>query len=52
MAEENQVQQVTTKDPKKVNQGKELAEWNRMKREKYVQMTKAQSEPKGDKFVS
>ena len=33
MAEENQIQQVTTKDPRKVAQGKKLAESNRMKRE-------------------
>ena len=33
MAEENRVQQVTTKDPKKVEAGKRLAEYN-CKREK------------------
>ena len=33
MAEENQVQQVTTKDPKKVEVGKRLAECNHKKRE-------------------
>ena len=33
MAEENQVQQVTTKDPKKVEAGKRLAEYNRKRRE-------------------
>ena len=31
--EENQMQQVTTKDPTKVEAGKKLAEWNRRKRE-------------------
>ena len=38
-----QIQQVTTKDPKKVEQGKRLAEHNHRKREELVQM-KAQSE--------
>ena len=33
MAEENQIQQVTTKDPKKVEVGKRLAEYNCRKRE-------------------
>ena len=33
MAEENQIQQVTTKDPKGVEAGKRLAEYNRKKRE-------------------
>ena len=33
MAEENQVQPVTTKNPKKVEAGKRLAEYNRRKRE-------------------
>ena len=33
LAEENQVQQVTTKDPRKVEQGKKLAESNRIRRE-------------------
>ena len=32
-AEENQIQQVTTKDPRKVVQGKKLAESNCIKRE-------------------
>ena len=33
MAEENQIQQVMTKDPKKIEVGKRLAEYNRRKRE-------------------
>ena len=33
MAEKNQIQQVTTKDPKKVEAGKRLVEYNRRKRE-------------------
>ena len=33
MAEENQVQKVTVKDPKKVEQGKRLAEYKRKRRE-------------------
>ena len=33
MAEENQIQQVTAKDPKKVEAGKRLVEYNRRKRE-------------------
>ena len=33
MTEENQIQQVMTKDPKKVEAGKRLAEYNRRKRE-------------------
>ena len=33
MAEENQIQQVMMKDPKKVAAGKKLAEYNRKKRE-------------------
>ena len=33
MAEENQVQRVTTKDPKKVEAGKKMAERNHKKRE-------------------
>ena len=39
-----QVQQVTTKDPKKVEQGKGLAEHNRMKREELTQMKAQKSE--------
>ena len=39
-----QVQQVTTKDPKKVKAGKRLAEWNCRKREGNVHLAKAQSE--------
>ena len=33
MTQENQIQQVTTKDPKKVKVGKRMAEYNRRKRE-------------------
>ena len=33
MPKRNQIQQVTTKDPKKVEAGKTLAEYNRRKRE-------------------
>ena len=33
MAEENQIQQVTTKDPKKVEAGKKMAEHNHIRRE-------------------
>ena len=39
-----QVQQVTTKDPRKVEAGKRLAEHNRRKREERAQLAKAQSE--------
>ena len=47
MAEEIQLQQqVTTKDPKKVEAGKRLAEYIRRKREKNAQLAKAQSEHK------
>ena len=45
-AEQTQLQQVTMKDPKKVEAGKRLVEYNRMKREERTQLTKAQSEPK------
>ena len=44
MAEQTQIQQITTKDPKKVKQGKKLAEHNRRKREKRERLAKAQSE--------
>ena len=43
MAEQTQVQQVITKDPKKVEAGNRLAEYNRMKREERAQLAKAQS---------
>ena len=44
MAEQTQLQQqVTTKDPKKIEAGKRLAEYNCRKRE---ELTLAQSEPK------
>ena len=35
-----------TKDPKKVEAGKRLAEYNRRKSEELAQLAKAQSEPK------
>ena len=38
------VQQVTMKDPKKVDAGKRLAECNRRKREEGAQLAKSQSE--------
>ena len=41
-----QVQQVTMKDPKKVEVGKRLAEHNLRKREECAQLVKAQSESK------
>ena len=34
------------KDPKKVEAGKRLAEWDRRKREERAQLNEAQSEPK------
>ena len=40
MAEQTQLQQSTTKDPKKVEVGKRLVEWNRRKREEHAQLTK------------
>ena len=48
MAAQTQVQQqeVTTKDPKEVETGKRLIEYNCRKREEHVQLAKAQSEPK------
>ena len=39
-----QVQQVTMTDPKKVEAGKRLAEYNCRKREKHERLAKAQSE--------
>ena len=47
MTEENQIQQVMTKDPKKVEAGKRLAEYNHRKREELkVQKSKSkQVEP-------
>ena len=38
MAEQTQIQQVTTKDTKKVEQGKKLAEYSHRKREELTQM--------------
>ena len=46
MAEQTQVQQVSTKDPKKVEQGKRLSESNHRKREERERLAKAQSESK------
>ena len=46
MAEQTQVQQVTTKDPKKAEVGKRLAESNRSKREERARLAKAQCESK------
>ena len=44
MAEQTQVQQVTTKDPRKVKARKRLAESNCRKREECARLAKAQSE--------
>ena len=46
MAEQTQLQQVTVKDPKKVEEDKRVAECNRRKKEENAQPTKAQSESK------
>ena len=46
MAEQTQLQQVTMKDPKKVEVGKILSEFNHRKREELAQLVKGQSEPK------
>ena len=47
MAEQNQVQQVTMKDPaKKVEAGKRLAAYNHRKREEFAQMKAQKSESK------
>ena len=51
MAEQTQLQQVTTKDPMKDEAGKRLAEYNRRKREQLTQLAKAQSEPKLTYFI-
>ena len=45
MAEQTHIQQVTAKDPKKVKQGKKLAEWRRQSREK-LKAQKRESETK------
>ena len=44
MAEQTQIQQVTLKDPKRVEAGKRLAKHNRRKRKEHAQLAKAQSE--------
>ena len=44
MAEENQIQQVTTKDPKKFEVGRRLAEYNHRKREE-LKVQKSEVEP-------
>ena len=46
MAEETQLQQVMTKDLKKVEVGKRLAEYNQRKREELANDQKIESEPK------
>ena len=46
MAEQTQIQQVTMKDPKKVEVGKRLAEYNRRKREELAQRKTQKSESK------
>ena len=43
MAEQTQIQQVTTKDPKKVEAGKRLAEHNHRKREEHAHLAKSES---------
>ena len=42
MSEQTQLQQVTTKDPRKVEAGKRLAEWNHRKKEELAQKSIAQ----------
>ena len=44
MAEQTQVQQVTTKDPKKVDVGKRMAEVTHRKREELAQMKTQKSD--------
>ena len=47
MAEQTQVQQVMTKEPKKVEQGERLDEFSHKKKEELAQVAKAEeSEPK------
>ena len=46
MAKQTQILQVTTKNLKKIEAGKRLAEYNCMKREERTQLAKAQSESK------
>ena len=46
MEEQTELQQVTIKDPKKVEERKRLAEYNCRKIEENAQMAKVQSEPK------
>ena len=46
MSEQTQLQQVTTKDQKKVEAGKRLVQWNHRKREEHAQLAEAQSNPK------
>ena len=46
MAEQTQLQQVRTKDPKKVEAGKRLAEYNHRKREELAKVQKIETEPK------
>ena len=46
MTEQIQLQQVTTKDPKKVEAGKRLTEYNHRKREEMAKAQKIESKPK------
>ena len=46
MAEQTQLQQVMTKDPKKFEVGKRLAEYKSRKREELAKAQKIESEPK------
>ena len=38
MSEQTQIQQVTTKDPKRVEAGNRLADWNRRQREELAKL--------------
>ena len=49
---EDQTIQVTTKDPKKVEAGKRLAEYNRKKREELKNQTSGQSHKKDNKSIN
>ena len=46
MAEQTQLQQITTKDPKKVEACKRLVQWNRRNRKELVQRNAQKSESK------
>ena len=43
MAEQTQIQQVTRKDPKKVEAGNGLAEWNLRNREELAQLRESET---------